>query len=90
MLAQQLWEALDPPRRASVVMALLGLVLLGVTLVACVMIGAHWVRRMSRDRKQYKRSMHQAVSPQNDLIDRLPPLPTDETRVFDGRDTQVD
>lgn len=43
-------ERLDPPRRAAVVMALLGLVLLGLLLVACVMIGAHWVRRLARHR----------------------------------------
>ena len=41
-------ERLDPPTRARVIMALLGLVLLGVTLVACVMIGGRWVRRLAR------------------------------------------
>lgn len=41
-------ERLDPPTRARVVMALLGLVLLAVTLVACVMIGGRWVRRLAR------------------------------------------
>jgi hypothetical protein len=42
-------ERLDPPRRAAVMMAILGLVLTGVALVACVMIGGRWVRRMARD-----------------------------------------
>ena len=46
--AQPLIERLDPPRRAAVVMALLGIVLTGVTLVACVMIGGRWVRRLAR------------------------------------------
>jgi hypothetical protein len=41
-------ERLDPPRRAAVVMALLGLVLTGLVLVTCVMLGAHWVRRLAR------------------------------------------
>jgi hypothetical protein len=41
-------ERLDPPRRAAVVMALLGLVLTGLLLVACAMLGANWVRRMAR------------------------------------------
>ena len=41
-------ERLDPETRAIAIMALLGLVLLGVTLVACVMIGGRWVRRLAR------------------------------------------
>jgi hypothetical protein len=41
-------ERLDPVTRARALMALLGLVLLGVTLVACVMIGGRWVRRLAR------------------------------------------
>jgi hypothetical protein len=43
-------ERLDPPRRAIVVMALLGLVLTGLALITCVMLGAHWVRRLARQR----------------------------------------
>jgi hypothetical protein len=42
-------ERLDPPRRAAVMMAILALVLTGIALVACVMIGGRWVRRMARD-----------------------------------------
>ena len=41
-------ERLDPPRRAAVVMALLGLVLIGLLLVTIAMLGAHWVRRLAR------------------------------------------
>ena len=41
-------ERLDPVTRARALMALLGLVLLGVTLVACVMMGGRWVRRLAR------------------------------------------
>lgn len=44
---EPLIQRLDPPRRAVVVMALLGLVLTGVVLVACVMIGGRWVRRLA-------------------------------------------
>jgi hypothetical protein len=43
-------ERLDPPRRAAVLMAILGLVLTGLALVACVMIGGRWVRRLARHR----------------------------------------
>jgi len=45
--ARPLLERLDPPRRAVLLMALLGLVLTGVVLVACVMIGGRWVRRLA-------------------------------------------
>lgn len=47
--AEPVLERLDPPRRAAVLMAILGLVLTGLALVACVMIGGRWVRRMARD-----------------------------------------
>jgi len=46
--AEPLLERLDPPRRAAVLMAILALVITGITLVACVMIGGRWVRRLAR------------------------------------------
>jgi hypothetical protein len=77
LLAKQSTEAvlerLDPPRRAAVLMALLGLVLVGLLLVACAMIGAHWVRRIARHRPgvtsrgadvvAQRRSLREALSP---------------------------
>jgi hypothetical protein len=48
-------QQLDPPKRAAVLMAILGLVLTGLMLVAGVMIGAHWVRRLARQ-KPYSHS----------------------------------
>jgi hypothetical protein len=39
----------DPPTRATLALALLGFVLLLVTLVALVMWGARWVRRTGGD-----------------------------------------
>lgn len=54
--AEPLLERLDPPRRAAVLMAILGLVLLGLALVACVMIGARWVRHLARH--QHGRTTH--------------------------------
>src|SRR5262245_44252008 len=45
-------QRLDPPRRATVIMALLGLVLTGVFLVALAMIGSHWARRLARSRRK--------------------------------------
>ena len=52
-------ERLDPPRRAAVVMALLALVLTGLALVTCVMIGAHWVRRLARHKPGDRQSHHE-------------------------------
>lgn len=91
--AEPLIERLDPPRRAIVLMALLGLVLTGVVLVACVMIGGRWVRRLSGrgvrrtdvskgPSDQQWRSVLRDVLPEEKTdatvsIDK----PTDETRV---------
>ena len=49
-------EQLDPPRRAAVIMALLGLVLTGLLLVTIAMLGAHWVRRLARHKPGGQRS----------------------------------
>lgn len=54
--AEPLIERLDPPRRAAVLMAILGLVLLGLALVACVMIGGRWMRRVARHRLGHTRN----------------------------------
>src|SRR5436190_11743756 len=50
------FERLDPPRRAAVVMALLGLTLIGLFLITFAMIGGHWVRRMARHRPGRRRA----------------------------------
>jgi hypothetical protein len=44
------FERLDPPRRAAVIMALLGLTLIGLFLITFIMVGGHWVRRLARHR----------------------------------------
>jgi hypothetical protein len=77
-------EQLDPPRRAAVLMALLGLVLLGLLLVACVMIGAHWVRRMARHKPGMLRGQMVEAAAQNQqlrhaLASVLPEAKTDDT-----------
>jgi hypothetical protein len=45
-----IFERLDPPRRAAVVMALLGLTLVGLFLITFAMVGGHWVRKLARHR----------------------------------------
>jgi hypothetical protein len=44
-----LWQ-LDPQQRVKVMMSLLGIVLLGVALVALVMVGGRGLRRIARKR----------------------------------------
>jgi hypothetical protein len=54
-------ERLDPVTRARVLMALLGLVILSVALVACVMIGGRWVRRLARHSPRFAVPRRQSV-----------------------------
>ena len=55
-------ERLDPPRRAAVVMALLGLTLVGLFLITFAMVGGHWVRRLARHRPGTRRFVTKAVT----------------------------
>jgi hypothetical protein len=55
-------ERLDPPRRAAVVMALLGLTLIGMFLITFVMVGGHWVRRLARHRPGRRRFVTKAAA----------------------------
>lgn len=43
-------QALDPPRRAVVMVALVGLLLVGLLLVVAIMVAGRWARRISRER----------------------------------------
>ena len=49
-VAEPVFERLDAPVRAAVVMALLALTLVGLFLITFVMVGGHWVRRLARHR----------------------------------------
>jgi hypothetical protein len=90
-------ERLDPPRRAAVVMALLALVLTGLLMVACAMLGAHWVRRMARHRPARVRSRVAVDSIGNQRVrealhEILPMLKSDDTVHIDPstKETKVD
>jgi len=50
LLNSPLDPPLDPPTRAIAFMAILGIVLLGLLLVAVTMIGGRWLRRINRER----------------------------------------
>ena len=95
--ADPVLEQLDPPRRTAVIMSLLALVLTGLVLVACAMIGAHWVRRMARHRPGARRTKVGSEAAQNQrlrdaLASVLPEARTDDT-IQHGRspnETKVD
>jgi hypothetical protein len=95
--AQPLLERLDPPKRAAVLMTILGLVLTGLMLVAGVMIGAHWVRRMARHMPRRKdRTAQLATNSDRDAtespIGTLPEAGTDRTVQIDAKsaETKID
>ncbi|MDC0935636.1 hypothetical protein OAS39_05075 [Pirellulales bacterium] len=50
-LAQQAPKEMPPTTRAMMLMALLGILLVGLFLIAAVLLGGHWVRRIG-DRKR--------------------------------------
>jgi cytoskeletal protein RodZ len=51
---KSLWDRLDPVRRAQLLMALLGLLLLGFLLVTLVLWGGRYVRRLARHNRPTK------------------------------------
>lgn len=87
MLAQAedlpLIHQLDPPRNAAVAMALLGLVLLGITMVACIMIGGRWVRRIAQSGPRGASRIKQQLDTEwrKKLAEQVPDVPSDETMV---------
>jgi hypothetical protein len=67
--AQPVLQRLDPPQRAAVIMAILALVLTGLMLVAAVMLGAHWVRRLARQGPRAgKRTNGSSVTKENQRL----------------------
>jgi hypothetical protein len=88
-------EQLDPPRRAAVVMALLGLTLVGLFLITSVLVGGHWVRRMARHRPAGALSMARPATIgqlQDSLQATLADAKKGDTVMIDTRskDTRVD
>jgi hypothetical protein len=88
-------ERLDPPRRAAVVMALLGLTLVGLFLITIVMLGGHWVRRLARHRPGQRESGKSAVAEvrwRAALQNFLPETKSSDTLLLDAssKDTKVE
>jgi hypothetical protein len=75
-------------------MALLGIVLAGIFIVACVMIGARWVRRLARqdDRRQRTAQLRESQRVRQSLRGVLPQSDTSETVSIDAAadETRVD
>ena len=66
-------QKLPPPTRAAVIMALLGIVLVGLLIVAIILLGGHWVRRQGVHRRG--RSVppdRQPLHRQKDLFENSP------------------
>jgi hypothetical protein len=88
-------ERLDPPRRAAVVMALLGLTLVGLFLITFAMVGGHWVRRLARHRPG-KRRFTTKVATEGELREALqgilPEGNSSDTVLLDNssKDTKVE
>ena len=71
-------EKLSPPTRAAVLMALLGIVLVGLLLAVVILLGGHWVRRQGSHRRGPSvPSDRRPLSPPtaSDASDALPPDP---------------
>jgi len=88
-------ERLDPPRRAAVVMALLGLTLVGLFLITFAMVGGHWVRRLARHRpgkRQFMTKVETAAGLREALPEILPERKSSETVLLDtsSKDTKVE
>jgi hypothetical protein len=88
------FDRLDAPTRAAVVMALLGLTLIGLFLITFVMVGGHWVRKLARHRPGRQRLGKTAETegelcqaPQNSL----PEMKSSDTVLLDSssQDTKV-
>jgi hypothetical protein len=92
--ARPLLERLDAPHRTAVFMALLGIVLAGIFLVACVVIGARWVRRLARQDERRRRTgqLRESQRLRQSLRGILPKTSTSDTVSIDaaGDETRVD
>jgi hypothetical protein len=90
-------ERIDPPRRAALIMALLGLTLVGLFLVVLAMVGGHWARRLARQRPGHRSRRDPATISADDplrqsLASILPEAKTDDTIQYgkSSPDTKVE
>ena len=86
-------ERIDPPRRAAIVMALLGLTLIGLFLIVLAMLGGHWARRLARHRPGQGRKPG-IIEPSDGQLRQslesvLPEVKTDDTIQFGNRSNET-
>lgn len=89
-------ERIDPPRRAAIIMALLGLTLVGLFLIVLAMVGGRWARRLARQRPSAGSKRHKTASTdrvlRQSLSSILPEAKTDDTVQYgkSSPDTKVE
>jgi hypothetical protein len=88
------FDRLDAPTRAAVVMALLGLTLVGLFLITFVMVGGHWVRKLARHRpgrQRFGKSAETESQLREALKNILPEMKSSDTVLLDSssKDTKV-
>src|SRR5262245_52014645 len=82
---QPVLERLDPQRRTAVIMAIIWMVVIGLILVTCTMLGGRWVRRIARQRPRPSRLVTSSPSGgenenlRESLDSVLPQVAPDET-----------
>lgn len=76
-LLAQAAEKLPPPLRAIVMMALLGILLLGMMFIVFVLVGGHWIRRLGSHRRgpAVPPDVARSPSPENRAPTNPPKLP---------------
>ncbi len=86
LLMAQSSAELPPPVRAAAMMALLGIVLLGLLFIASILIGGHWVRRLGSHRRgsAVPPDFFSKKQPSSPDLPRLDDKPLDDKR-FDGK-----
>ena len=79
--AQPLVQRLEPSQRVAVVMALLGIVIVGLFFVAIVLLGGNWARRLARHSPRRKPidPSNGAPHPRNSPQAPLPHAKSDDT-----------
>ncbi len=89
LLAQQAERKVPEPTRTMILMALLGILLLGMLLVVGILLGGHWVRRQGRERRgpvvPPDVLLPRTTEPQRPVSERMQSANSSET--FSGDDT---
>lgn len=61
--AEPLLQRLEPSRRVAVTMALLGIVIVGIFLIAVVLLGGNWARRLARHKTGSRSNYGRPLAP---------------------------